>query len=783
MAAVSGIRFRWAAGAVATALLASVLVTTPSDADVTAGAPRAGSSTDLPTASPLAPPTSSVAALAAAAPATKVLKLGRYRPVAGHTVLDTRTGLGAAKKRVAKKSVAVKVAGVGGVATGAYAVAVDLTASSVTKTGSVTVYADGAGRPKAPMLTASKGDTVSGHTQVQVGANGKIRLYGSGSSHLRVVVVGWYVRSNRPGVAPAAGNRLVAVKAVRVLRAQKSKVLTAKHARRVVVAGSGGVPASAAAVVINLTVSKATASTNLTLYAGGASRGPASLAVKKGRRASLLTVVPVGARAINVYSSAGRVVATLDVVGYYRSGTVADPGQFVALTPATLATKTVKKRQKLTVTVLGKKGTAVRGVARALVRVTVSGSTKAGSATAYPTGGARSSISSLTYAKKRTASNLALVKPGTGGRITVYTTQKARVRVDVVGWFTARTATAPKALGTKVKAPPVGRAAAADAPGRVVDGDVVRTTTTKSVKELASFWTAKRRALASGHGMSLLERPTPAADGPAMYAGSQKAFPIYTQGYESVDQYAAAAGRLLFYDPAQGNYSNCSGTMVARNLVMTAAHCVVNPNGTDHTNFVFIPKQMGTTAPYGNWYGTGAVYYTYYTDTTNRLDVGSPFFAADYALITFAPQNGGIYPQNYYPGDVTSWFPIMWDTPNGNAWMAGYPSEGSYFSKNCTHGSETVNNCWAYYCWAPTSDYVKHYDGWYEQGMGCNGSGGISGGPVFQYVDGTWYLVSVVSNGPSVFDPDGVQRRYAINLWGPYFNDFVGRLWNSYVVR
>ena len=65
-----------------------------------------------------------------------------------------------------------------------------------------------------------------------------------------------------------------------------------------------------------------------------------------------------------------------------------------------------------------------------------------------------------------------------------------------------------------------------------------------------------------------------------------------------------AVGKLFFHDQADGNDYQCSASIVARRVVLTAGHCVYD--GTFKkwmTNWVFVPAYNGNlaTQPFGMW--------------------------------------------------------------------------------------------------------------------------------------------------------------------------------------
>ena len=76
-----------------------------------------------------------------------------------------------------------------------------------------------------------------------------------------------------------------------------------------------------------------------------------------------------------------------------------------------------------------------------------------------------------------------------------------------------------------------------------------------------------------------------------------------SEGHLQDDVDYPAIGRL-FYRSDEGNRSWCSGTVIAQNMVLTAAHCVVNRiNGIKYDSFSFVPGQEGSQSPYGTWDG------------------------------------------------------------------------------------------------------------------------------------------------------------------------------------
>lgn len=193
--------------------------------------------------------------------------------------------------------------------------------------------------------------------------------------------------------------------------------------------------------------------------------------------------------------------------------------------------------------------------------------------------------------------------------------------------------------------------------------------------------------------------------------------PIYAAGYLQTAP-DPAIGRFYLYDAANNFQGTCSGTVVARNMIVTAAHCVVG-----NASWVFEPQQFGTQKPYGSYQ------VTHYFAQPNWPTGG---VSTDWAFLLFnSPVNGR------FIGDVTGYFAIMSDAPGGNKYSVGYPGEG-WFEKNCG-----ADSCSPYSCSSPITSqgYVKYltdttvaYGGRWSQGIGCFMTGGASGGGMFQQV-------------------------------------------------
>ena len=208
------------------------------------------------------------------------------------------------------------------------------------------------------------------------------------------------------------------------------------------VAGYGGVPEDAVAVALNVTVTGPTAPGYLTVYPADAGR-PSSSNVNFAKGQAIANDVTTALSAdgrvkIFSYSTAHVVV---DVAGYFTAGS-----GFRAMAPRRLLdtrsavgapTKNpVGQKSSIDVTVAGT-GTGVPADAAAVaLNVTATETGGNGYVTAYPAGTTRPVSSTANYLRGETVPGLAIVKVGTGGKVSLFTYQRAHLIADVQGYFT-----------------------------------------------------------------------------------------------------------------------------------------------------------------------------------------------------------------------------------------------------------------------------------------------------------------------------------------------------------
>ena len=240
------------------------------------------------------------------------------------------------------------------------------------------------------------------------------------------------------------------------------------------VTGRGGVPAHAAdvsAVVLNVTVTRPTASGYVTAYPDGTARPTASnLNYVPGQTVANLVTVKLGAngKVALTSTSGGTVQLVADVSGYYVGGAATEPGTFVAVAPTrVLDTRTglgvaraIGPHQTVSLTIAGAGGippTTAPTTARSVVlNLTATGPSRSGYLTAYPDGATRPTVSTLNFARRQTVPNLATVALPDTGVIRLYNGSGGTVHVvaDLAGYYLSGGWLFAPPMGSFVPAPP-----------------------------------------------------------------------------------------------------------------------------------------------------------------------------------------------------------------------------------------------------------------------------------------------------------------------------------------
>ncbi|MBC7374275.1 MAG: hypothetical protein H7323_09825, partial [Frankiales bacterium] len=242
-----------------------------------------------------------------------------YVPRTPVRLLDTRdtAAVGPGQQRLLDVRT-TRAGGSSGVPDTATAVVLNVTATAPTGTTDVRVYPTrtGSAPPVVSNLNTTRGRTVPNLVVVAVGELSSVSLRNqAGSVHLIADLAGWYV----PGDSGAAFHPVDPVRLVDTRSAGGSRIGPGETLD-VRVAGDGVVPASASAVVLNVTAVAPSATSDIRAYPAGPDGPPlaSNLNVILGQTVPNAVVVSVGRDgAVRLFNSNGTVDLIVDLAGWY----------------------------------------------------------------------------------------------------------------------------------------------------------------------------------------------------------------------------------------------------------------------------------------------------------------------------------------------------------------------------------------------------------------------------------------------------------------------------------
>ncbi len=419
-----------------TAVVAGLAVGT-----VLAGLPSVGQAAAAPPAA--AAVSAVVPAVAVAAEVNPGDTDGNFVPLPQATIVDTRSGTGMPKAKIAG-GVPVTFAAAGGTtgvpSSGVDAVAVTFTLTNSTTLTPFTAWPAGQTKPGTSTVTAQAGVNESGNGYIKPGSNNQITAQiDSGTTDLIVTVIGYFRSTDdAAGFSPLPGTRVVDTR--HGVGAPLAKIPAGGFID--VSLAASGIPTSASAAVVTATV-YSSVNSYLKMGPPGQANANSLSVVGDPFPHSVTQIVPVDQRNLRIAAGpAGAVDVLLDVTGYF--GAASAGGGFTPASGRVFDTATagisIPANGVTVVPVLGKSGIPKAGVGAVAVALTAVNPQASGLARIYSNGATEPQIQTLAFDVGDSNTNSAIVSttlPATGTLLVRnQSAAPLRVVVDVQGWFT-----------------------------------------------------------------------------------------------------------------------------------------------------------------------------------------------------------------------------------------------------------------------------------------------------------------------------------------------------------
>jgi hypothetical protein len=336
-----------------------------------------------------------------------------YVPLNGHRLTSRTVG--------ARKNASAKVIG-GDVPADAKAVDLTVTVSRASAPGSAIAFPCGEPLAKQTTIQFRPGLAATNHVNLMPGAGDKICVRPTAHARVSVDLDGYY---------PAASGYRPLYPAVRRVRAGAGHPVPAGVVTRVKVLG-GAVPDShVRAVALNLTVAGAARAGDVTVGPCGKSGSAAAALSYPARHAgAAMTISRVGTDGFVCIRSTQRTQLSVDVAGYYPTGT-----PFSAIGPQRAFDGTVGAGRVVKAKVIGG-ANHIASTARAVaVELITSGGSRSGTLTLFPCGTPAPSTTVVAYSPGARTTGLGITDPGVGGKVCVKSSRRTHLSIAVVGWY------------------------------------------------------------------------------------------------------------------------------------------------------------------------------------------------------------------------------------------------------------------------------------------------------------------------------------------------------------
>ncbi|MBR7833605.1 hypothetical protein KDL01_10035 [Actinospica durhamensis] len=368
-----------------------------------------------------------------------------YTPYGPVRVLDTRSGLGAAKAKLGTGMYfSLKVAGVGAIPSGVTAVAINLTATDTTVNGYLS--ADGT---SVSNVNYRSGQTVANNAIVPVSSGGYINIYNvgpeGGSADVIGDVTGYFTNTAASQYAPVPLERILDTR--KGTGAPKAQVAGGSGVP-VAIAGIDSIPSNATAVAVHVTAVDGTGNGWVAAEPDGAGTPTTSiLNYLKSQTVSNTVIVPVGPDGkIELFNGGTKTPVDLiaDVSGYFSATA---PDAYIPVTPyrAVDTRETAGPAGGETVQfplgnddIPGAPSAAIASGATMVTNITVTDTQGNGYLTVFPAGTTQPTVSNLNYLTGQTVANMGVLNTTRDtAEIYVYNGSAAHTDVifDVFGYF------------------------------------------------------------------------------------------------------------------------------------------------------------------------------------------------------------------------------------------------------------------------------------------------------------------------------------------------------------
>lgn len=237
----------------------------------------------------------------------------------------------------------------------------------------------------------------------------------------------------------------------------------------------------------------------------------------------------------------------------------------------------------------------------------------------------------------------------------------------------------------------------------------------------------------------------------------------------------STVGKLFFQIPGVGLFV-CSASVVNgqnRSTVLTAGHCVYSPPpGTlgyvgNHTNFVFIPSRRAGANPVGTW-----------TAAVSATTVGWQFGFLEYDVGALVMNRGGL--SNNHVATDTGSLGVLFNGPQVQHYHGiGYPQGPRNLAQ--TQPGLQFDGEHQEICTAATAGTDLPTGGPADPptiGIGCDSTGGTSGGPWVVNFSGFLAKQNNLINSVFSYRYTGPNPPANLRIYGPFFGPAAQNLWS-----